>query len=89
MLGRRALIALPSGSIYWTYWRRSVAFFKAARATVNPVTDLAPASRNAFVHESGVTPEVITSSTSKTRKLSTWLPGRVAKTPRTASHLSS
>src|ERR1700676_268016 len=34
-------------------------------------------------------PEVITSSTSKTRKLSTWLPGRVAKAPRTDSQRSS
>jgi hypothetical protein len=66
-----------------------VAFFKTARATVNPITDLAPASRKVLAHESSVAPEVITSSTSKTRKLSTWLPGRVAKAPRTDSHRSS
>src|ERR1700719_597956 len=71
------------------YRRCSAAFFRTARATVNPITDLAPASRKVLAHESNVAPEVITSSTSKTRKLSTWLPGRVAKAPRTDSHRSS
>jgi hypothetical protein len=37
---------------------------------------------------SSVAPVVITSSTSKTRKLSTWVPGRVAKAPRTDSQRS-
>src|SRR6202023_1432125 len=55
MLGRRALIALPSGTIS-TQRRRSVAFLKIARATVNPITDLAPASRKVLAHESSVAP---------------------------------
>jgi hypothetical protein len=63
-----------------------VALLKIAQAAVNPITDLAPASRKTFAHESGVAPQVITSSTSKTHKLSTWLPGRVAKAPRTDFH---
>src|ERR1700674_3539688 len=61
----------------------------AARATVSPITDLAPASRSTRVHASRVAPVVNTSSTSKTRWLSTWLPGRVAKAPRTDAHLPS
>jgi hypothetical protein len=60
-----------------------------ALATVNPITDLAPASSNALAHASSVAPVVITSSTSKKRLLSTRLPGRVAKTPRTIRQLSS
>ena len=60
-----------------------------ALATVNPTTDLAPASSNALAHASSVAPVVITSSTSKTRLLSTWLPGRVAKAPRTMRQRSS
>src|SRR5467141_5344672 len=63
--------------------------FLTARATVSPATDLAPASRSALAQASSVTPVVNTSSTSKPRTLSTWLPGRVAKAPRTDSHLSS
>ena len=63
--------------------------FLMARATVSPITDLAPASRRARALASSVAPVVNTSSTSKTRILSTWLPGRVAKAPRTDSHLSS
>src|SRR5208283_5513228 len=38
---------------------------------VSPTTDLAPASRNAREHASSVAPDVITSSSSKIRKLST------------------
>src|SRR5712671_7751650 len=63
--------------------------FLTARAAVSPITDLAPASRSALAQASSVAPVVNTSSTSKTRILSTWLPGRVAKAPRTDSHLSS
>src|SRR5258708_11815677 len=63
--------------------------FLTARAIVNPVTDLAPASRSARAQASRVAPVVNTSSTSKTRRLSTWLPWRVAKAPRTDSHRSS
>src|SRR5713101_7877544 len=59
-----------------------------ARATATPRTSAAPASRSAFAQASSVAPVVITSSTSKTRSLSTWLPGHVAKAPRTASHVS-
>src|SRR5712664_1469286 len=62
---------------------------RAARATVSPITDLAPAPRNALAQASRVAPVVITSSTSKTRRLSTLLPGRAAKAPRTESHRSS
>ena len=60
-----------------------------ARATVSAITDLAPASRSARALASSVAPVVNTSSTSKKRKLSTWLPGRVAKAPRTDSQRSS
>src|SRR5258708_2688802 len=60
-----------------------------ARAIVSPNTDLAPASRSALAHASSVAPVVNTSSTSKTRRLSTWVPGRVAKAPRTEAHRSS
>src|SRR2546428_2587728 len=63
--------------------------FLTARATVSPITDLAPASRNARAQASSVAPVVNTSSINKTRKLSTWLPGRVAKAPRTDSQRSS
>jgi hypothetical protein len=63
--------------------------FLTARATVSPTTDLAPASSNARAHASSVAPVVNTSSNSKTRRLSTWLPGRVAKAPRTDSQCSS
>src|SRR5207245_3782739 len=63
--------------------------FLRARATVSPTTDLAPASRSARAQASSVAPVVNTSSTSKTRRLSTWLPGRVAKAPRTDSQRSS
>jgi len=49
----------------------------------------ASASRYAFAHASRVAPIVITSSTSMTRWLSTWLPAPVAKAPRTASQRSS
>src|SRR5271170_1213901 len=63
--------------------------FLAARATVSPSTDLAPDSSSALAHSFSVAPVVITSSTSKTRFLSTWLPGRVAKAPRTDSQRSS
>ena len=42
-----------------------------------------------LAHASSVAPVVITSSTSKTRLLSTWLPGRVAKAPRTMRQRSS
>src|ERR1700743_3502882 len=55
-----------------------------ALATVNPMTDLAPASSSAPAHASSVVPVVITSYSSKTRLLSTWLPGRVAKARLTA-----
>jgi hypothetical protein len=41
--------------------------FLAARATVIPMTHLAPESSRAFAHASRVAPVVITSSTSKTR----------------------
>src|SRR5882724_2558004 len=44
-----------------------------------------PLRANAFAHASSVAPVVFTSSTSKTRRLSTWLPGCVAKAPRTDS----
>jgi hypothetical protein len=63
--------------------------FLAARATVSPRTDLAPDSRSARAQPSSVAPAVNTSSTSKTRLLSTWLPGRVAKAPRTDAQRSS
>jgi len=62
---------------------------RPARAIVNPRTDLAPASRSAREHASSVAPVVITSSSSRIRKLSTGPPSRMAKAPRTASHLSS
>jgi len=60
-----------------------------APAMVSPTTDLAPASRNAREHASSVAPDVITSSKSNIRKLSTRLPFPIAKAPRTASHRSS
>jgi hypothetical protein len=53
------------------------------------ITDLAPGPRSVLAQASSVAPVVNTSSTSKTRKLSTWLPGRVAKAPRTDSQRSS
>ena len=83
--GRLALIApsLPA-----TVCRRR-ACGRPARATVRPNTDLAPASRSAREHASSVAPVVITSSSSKTRKLSTRPPLRMAKAPRTDSHRSS
>src|SRR6516225_9222000 len=37
---------------------------------------------------SSVAPVVITSSSNKTRRLPTWLPGRISKAPRTAAHRS-
>src|ERR1051325_4332996 len=46
-----------------------------ARATVSATTDLAPASLNARAQASKVAPVVNTSSTSRTRRLSTWLLG--------------
>ena len=55
-----------------------------ARAIVSPSTDLAPASHNAREHASSVAPVVITSSSSRIRKLSTRPPFGTAKTPRTA-----
>src|SRR5215467_8576424 len=63
--------------------------FLTARATVSVTTDLAPASRNARAQASKVAPVVNTSSTDRTRRLSTWLPGRMAKAPRTDSQRSS
>src|SRR5260370_13265111 len=63
--------------------------FLMARATVSPITDLAPASHSARAQASSVAPVVNTSSTSKTRRLSTWLPGHVAKAPRTDPQRSS
>src|SRR6267154_5461648 len=57
--------------------------FLMARATVSPMTDLAPLSHWARAQAFNVAPVVNTLSTSKTRRLSTWLPGRVAKAPRT------
>ncbi len=60
-----------------------------ARTTVSPITDLAPASRRARALASSVAPVVNTSSTSKPPRLSTWLPGRVAKAPCTDSQGSS
>jgi hypothetical protein len=59
---------------------------RPARAIVRPTTDLAPASRNARTHASSVAPVVITSSSSRIRKLSTRPPSRIAKAPRTGSH---
>ncbi len=55
------------------------------RATASPMTDLAPASPSTLAHASRVAQVVSTSSTSKTRSLSTSPPGRVAKMPRIAS----
>jgi hypothetical protein len=60
-----------------------------ARAMVKPTIVRAPASRNARAHASSVAPVVITSSSNKTRKLSTRPPSRIAKAPRTASERSS
>src|ERR1700676_3259885 len=62
---------------------------RTARATVSPITDFAPASSSAREQASSVAPVVITSSTSKTRRLSTWVPGGGAKAPRTDSPRSS
>jgi len=62
---------------------------RTSRATVSPITDFAPASSSAREQASSVAPVVITSSTSKTRRLSTWVPGRVAKAPRSDSQPSS
>src|SRR5262249_39642698 len=47
-----------------------------------------PASRSAFEQASSVAPVVITSSSSKTRRLSTWLPGGSSKAPRTTAQRS-
>src|ERR1700739_2899971 len=61
-----------------------------ARATVRATT-LTPAFRKALKHASSVAPVVNTSSTSKTRRLSTrrpWRPWRVVYTPRTLRHRS-
>jgi hypothetical protein len=58
---------------------------RAAGAIVTATSDLAPESSNARAHASSVAPVVTTSSTSKTRSLSTWLPGRVANAPRAIS----
>src|SRR5229473_699298 len=57
-------------------------------AAVIPKTWEAPAPRNARAQASSVAPVVITSSTSKTLRLSTRLPGRAAKAPRTVSQRS-
>ena len=54
-------------------------------ATANPITDLAPASPSTLAHASRVAQVLATSSTSKTRSLSTSPPGCVAKVPRIAS----
>jgi hypothetical protein len=78
---RTALIAPTSSQLQLP---TSCGFRTTARATVKQDTPVAPASRNAFARASTVAPVVITSSTSKTRLLSTWLPGRVAKAPRSA-----
>lgn len=56
---------------------------------VKPDTDRAPASRNARAHASNVAPVVITSSSSRIRKLSTRPRSDTAKAPRTASQRSS
>jgi len=55
-----------------------------ARAVVSPSSDLAPASHNAREHASSVALVVITSSSSRIRKLSTRPPFGTAKTPLTA-----
>ena len=60
-----------------------------ARANVKPTTDLAPASLRAHKHASSVAPVVITSSSSRIRKLSTRPPFLIAKAPHTASQGSS
>jgi hypothetical protein len=68
--------------------RRSLAGGRLGQMVI-PATDLAPASQRAREHASNVAPAVITSSSSKIRKLSTRPPRRIAKAPRTASHRSS
>lgn len=55
-----------------------------ARAMVRPTTDFAPPSRSARLHSSRAAPAVITSSSSRIRKLSTRCPFPSAKAPRTA-----
>ena len=56
-----------------------------APAILSPSTHLAPASHNAREHASSVALVVITSSSSRIRKLSTRPPVATAKTPRTVS----
>src|SRR5246127_1611542 len=60
-----------------------------ARAMVKPTIVRAPASRNPRAHAPSFTPVVITSSSNKTRKLSTRPPSRMAKAPPAASERSS
>jgi len=61
-----------------------------ARATVPSQSPTWLRRRAALVHRHPASaPVVSTSSTNKTRRLSTWLPGRVAKAQRTDSQRSS
>ena len=71
---------VPRVSSDWVW----IAGFWRLGLTVSPSTDFAPESSKARAQAPSVAPVVNTSSTSKTRCLSTWLPGCVANAPRSA-----